>query len=106
MTYPTEDESYHQDQKDQRAHERNMAEERRRFLEGRRNFIGSVLAGVAIVTVLSAIVTAIVFGVRHSNDTDLKIEKERARIAQLCIEADHIWINNNCIPTEPTYLPK
>lgn len=86
------DETYLKDAANQRAHDAAMA-------EAKRTFRGQVLIGVAIVAVLLAVIGAIVAGVVHTNDHNVKLERERTTQERLCVDAGNIWINGTtCVP--------
>ena len=100
MTTPTNDEAYYAEAKAQREHDLKVEEIHRRDREDRRSLIAGWWVGSAVVVILLGIAFAIVAGVRHHDDTQLRIEQERKRVAQLCIDAGNIWVNDNCIPSQ------
>jgi hypothetical protein len=70
--------------------------------EERRTWWGWVLVGVAVVTVVLAIIAAIVWGVHNGN-----IERERnsvrqAQVAEVCIRAGNIWLHGDCLLANKT----
>lgn len=97
MTDPVTD-PFFEDEKAKREHVRQMAQIQRQIKAERREFLGSVLVGIALVVVLLAVVGAVTYGVRNGQQADTRREQERARIGVECINNGYTWVNGTCIP--------
>ena len=64
----------------------------------RRTWWGYFFGCVAGLLVLGMIIGGILIGTAHGDDTKLRIEQEKAKIARQCMDDGNIWLNDNCIP--------
>jgi hypothetical protein len=64
---------------------------------GRR--LGMVLAGLAIVTVILAVIMAIWTSIDRDRQQKIQIEKVRQQTAQQCIREGNIWADGSCYIT-------
>jgi hypothetical protein len=60
---------------------------------------GRILAGLAVATVVLAIIAAIWTGVDRAGAKDLLRQRQHEQTAQECIRAGNIWINDGCLIT-------
>lgn len=65
----------------------------------RRERRGRILVGLAVVTVILAIIGAIWTGLDRAGDKDLRRQQQHEQTAQECIRAGNIWINDGCLIT-------
>jgi ABC-type uncharacterized transport system fused permease/ATPase subunit len=65
----------------------------------RRERRSAALIGLAIVVVLLAVIGAIWTGVDRAADKRIRLQQQKERTAQVCIQAGNIWINDSCLIT-------
>lgn len=75
----------------EKIHERTGADRRQR--------VGWVLAGLAIVTVILAIVAAIWTGLDRDRAKQIRRDQIQQETAQECIRQANIWYDGNCLLT-------
>lgn len=64
----------------------------------RLQFIGMVLTGLAIVTVILGIVAAIWFAVDRDRQKEVRLNQQVQETARECINRGNIWVNgNSCV---------
>lgn len=72
----------------------------------RRQRRGYILAGLAVVFVITAIIAAIWTGVDRAGQREVREQQQHEQTAQQCIREGNIWINDGCLlANHPTGAP-
>jgi hypothetical protein len=85
--------------RDRRNHEARMLDVRRHEARDRREWMSWCMVGVGFLTFLLALIVALSVHERQEQRNEIDTERQRQQTAQRCIDAGHVWIQGNCIPS-------